>query len=375
VTIQAFFWPLLILSGALYFLLDMRNNVPPWTVLVVYTVMVVVGALCGPAWATWMKDLMPKEIGSYMGRRSRNAGIVGFLSMMTAGFLLDQFKVTQHLFLGFTLLFLVAMAGRFGSNYYISRQYEPPYVYDESAHFTFVQFIKRMAGNNFGRFVIYISLFSMTAQVSSPFITVYMLKNLHFSYTEFTLVSLSSALTSLITLPYWGRFSDRFGNLMAIRVTGVLLPFIPIFWMMSPVFSGMSHKAAVIYLISLQAFSGLIWSGFEMGSGNFIYHAVTPQRMGICATYFSILNGTGALIGGFLGGFLSSLNFTFFGLTSILFIFLLSGAGRMLVYLLLHRKIREVRTVEMFTLDAAKSSLINFLETFRPNFLKRPGDQ
>jgi MFS family permease len=375
VNVQAIFWPLLIGAGALYFVLGVRGDFPPWSVLVIYTLMTVVGALCGPAWTTWMKDLMPKEIGAYMGRRSRNAGLVGFLSMMAAGFLLDRFKVTQHLFLGFVVLFAMALFGRLMSGYFISRQYEPSFKYDESAHFTFLQFIKRMSGNNFGRFAIYISLFSMTAQISSPFITVYMLKYLDFSYTEFTLVSLSSALTALIALPYWGRFSDRFGNLMAIRVTGLILPFIPMLWMLSPVFSHRSHGSVVAYLIILQAFSGLIWSGFEMGSGNFIFHAVTPQRIAICAAYFSILNGAGALIGGFLGGFISSLNFTFFGLSSILFIFLLSGSGRLFVFLFMNRKIREVRTVEMFTFDTAKSSFVNFLEMFKPNFLKRPGDQ
>jgi MFS family permease len=267
------------------------------------------------------------------------------------------------------------MLGRYLSAYFISRQYEPPFRFDEEAQFTFFQFLKRMAGNNFGRFVIYISLFSMTAQISSPFITVYMLKHLDFSYLEYTLVALSSALTGLLSLPFWGRFSDRFGNLASIRVTGVLLPLIPVLWMLSTLFLGISHRSAVIYLVSLQAVSGLIWSGFEIGSGNFIYHAVTPQRIGICSTYFSILNGAGALIGGVLGGLISSLRFSFFGLSPILFIFLLSGAGRLFIYLIMHGKVREVRAVETLTFDAARTSLANFFSSFKPNFLRGPGDQ
>jgi MFS family permease len=295
--------------------------------------------------------------------------------MMAAGFLLDRFKITHHLFLGFILLFTVALIGRLLSAYYINRQYEPPFRFNEQAHFTFPQFVRRMRSNNFGRFVIYISLFSMTAQISSPFITVYMLKHLDFSYLEYTLVILSSTLTALLSLPGWGRFSDRFGNLAPIRATGLLLPVIPVLWMLSPVFQGVSHRAVVVYLVSLQAVSGLVWSGFEMGAGNFIYHAVTPARIGICATYLSILNGAGALIGGVLGGFISSLHFSFFGLSPILFIFLLSGAGRLAVYFLMHGKVREVRTVEMLTFDAARTSLGNFFGAFKPNFLRRPGDQ
>lgn len=374
VMIQTAFWPLLIGSGALYFVLDVKNSVPAWSVVVVYTLMVVGGSLCGPAWASWMKDLMPKNVGAYMGRRSRGAGTVAFLSMMAAGVILDKFKVTDHLFLGFTVLFTVAVIGRLICASYIKRQYEPPFQYDEKTHFSFAQFLKRMAGNNFGRFTIYIALFSMTAQISSPFITVYMLKNLGFTYTEYTLVILSSTLFSLLSLPYWGRLSDRYGNLVAIRITGIILPVIPVLWMLSPVFSGMSHRSVVVYLIVLQAVAGLIWSGFEMGAGNFIYHAVTPARIGICATYYSILNGVGALIGGLLGGFISSLDFTLFGLSSILCIFLLSGLGRLMVYLFMHGKIREVRTVEMFTYDAAKTSFVNFLEIFKPNFLRKSGE-
>jgi len=41
----------------------------------------------------------------------------------------------------------------------------------------------------------------------------------------------------------------------------------------------------------------------------------------------------------------------------------------------MHRKVREVHTVEMFSLGAVHTFFINFLAEFKPDFLKRPGSQ
>ena len=78
-----------------------------------------------------------------------------------------------------------------------------------------------------------------------------------------------------------------------------------------------------IYLLIIELVSGMIWAGFNLAAGNFIYDVVTRQRMAICTSYFNIISGFGVLLGATLGGILSSHKVNIFGLHPILFVFLL----------------------------------------------------
>jgi MFS family permease len=275
--------------------------------------------------------------------------------------------------MGFCLIFIVSFIGRLFSANNIRQIYEPSYKFDEAAYFTFAQFLKKMASNNFGRFAIYISLLSLTANIYAPFGTVYMLKNLNFPYKEFTVVILANSIFAIFSMSFWGRFSDRFGCMSIIKITGWIVLFIPIFWLFAPFFNNISHTSVFIFLLFQQMLSGFIWAGFEFAAGSFIYHAVTPQRTAICASYMSILNCTGALLGGLLGGFIASLDFTFFGFPAILTLFLLGSVLSFIVFISMGSSVKEVRQVECLTLEEAKSSFYDFLAEFKPGFIGRPG--
>jgi MFS family permease len=375
VTSQALSLLFLIGVGALYFTLGIRSQLPSLALIAVYTFLALSGAFANPAWSSWMKDVVTRDIGAYFSRRNRIAGAVSLTCMLAAGFVLDYFKHT-HIYLGFCILFLVAFAGRMVSRLLLLRQHEPHFQSDDSAYFTLLQFLRRMRGNNFGRFAIFTSLFSLTTQMGSPFINVYMLKNLHFSYTQYTIVTLASAITALVVLPSWGWLTDRYGSLQIIRLSGMFIPVVALLWFGAYFIEGYSSRVMMAYLIGAQVFAGIVWTGFELATGNFIYDAVTRQRMAICVCYYSILNGFGALVGAFLGGFISSSVFTFFGTTPLHFIFLLSGLGRGAVYLLMVPKLKEVRPVAEFSMREAGDrifggTLRRYFDMFKTSFLRR----
>jgi len=373
VLLQAAFWPILLIAGYLFFVKGDTSKLPGRMVLVFYSMMLIAGSICGPAWMSWSKDIMPKNIGSFVSRRSRMLGIVALVSMLAAGIILDWFKKGNMLFTGFCFLFLASFLGRLLSANNIRQIYEPPYKFDDAAYFSFSQFLKRMAGNNFGRFAIYISLLSLTANIYGPFGTVYMLKNLHFSYTEFTAVILVNSIFAIFSMSFWGRFSDRFGCMSIIRTTGWIVLFIPMLWLLAPFFNGISHTSVFIFLLIQQMLSGFMWAGFEFAAGSFIYHAVTPQRTAICASYLSILNCAGALIGGLIGGYISSLKFNFFGFPAILSLFVIGSVLRFIVFITIGSVVKEVRAVENLTLEEAKTSFFDYLAEFKPGFIGRPG--
>lgn len=312
----------------------------PFLVIFFYTLYLMFGGLAGPAWSSWMGDLVPeKGRGRFFGRRNEIIGFAGLSAMLLAGFFLDLFKTGSLLF-GFATLFFIAMVARLVSRHFLIKQYEPKFKEEEKYYFSFSQFVRQIwkrgdKANNFGRFTLYVAMMSFAVNLAAPFFAVYMLRSLGFSYTIFIIITVSSLLIRLISMPWWGRFSDEYGRLRTLRIGGFLIPAIPILWMFS------SHPA---YLVMVEMFGGLAWAAFDLGSSNFIYDAVTRPKRGCCFAYFNVLNGLGIFIGATLGGLLAT--HPVIGLTPILFLFLISGILRLLFSITMLPQLKEVRKVQ-----------------------------
>ena len=102
----------------------------------------------------------------------------------------------------------------------------------------------------------------------------------------------------------------------------------------------------MFYLIIVEGFSGFVWGGFNLSSANFVYDAVTREKMAICVAYFNIINSIGGFIGALIGGVLASKNVLLFSLTPILFVFALSAILRFIFALFVFPFIKEIRVVE-----------------------------
>jgi len=347
VFIQALLWIPIIFIGVFYLISNENRNFAPLLLLLAYILLIIAGATVAPAWNSWMKDLIQNNSGKYFGTRNRIIGIVSISSMIIGGLILSFFK--QNLVLiGFFIIFFIAFIGRIISAYLFTKQYEPHFEYDPNSYFSLKKFIKKMSNNNFGHFVIFVSLVSFSTAIASPFFAVYMLQNLNFSYLFFTLVTISSSITIILFMPIWGVFADKFGNLKVMKITSILTPLIPFFWLLT-IFLKSSNAFFILgYLILVELFSGFAWAGFNLSSGNFIYDAVTRQKMAFCVTYFNIINSTGTFFGALIGGIIASLYGSLFGINILIFIFFISGVLRFLVVIIMQGSIKEVRTVPDF---------------------------
>jgi hypothetical protein len=115
----------------------------------------------------------------------------------------------------------------------------------------------------------------------------------------------------------------------------------------------------------IEFISNLIWAGFNLCYVNFIYDAVTRQRLALCIAYFNILNGIGVFIGASLGALMASINLSFFGLNPLLFVFLLSGVVRFIVYITMMPKIKEVREVQKYEKGEIRKEISKVFTPFR----------
>jgi len=357
VMFQSILWLPLILIGWLYMtnvLTTLRASV---AIIAVYTLIVLAGAISSPAWSSWMKDILSSENGRYFSRRNEIITGVVLASLLVSGFILRYFQ-DKNVFIGFTIIFSIAFLGRTIAAHLFTKKYEPKYVYNEKSAFGLLDFVKRSTSNNFGRFVLFIAIVSFATTIAGPFFAVYMLKDLGMDYLSYTFVVISPIVSTLVFLPVWGKFSDVHGNVKILRITGYLIPLVPLLWALSPVFLSISYTSLIFYLFLLEIFSGFAWAGFNHATATFIYDAVSKEKMPYCITYFNILSGIGLFAGAMLGGYLASMSQTPFGLTPILLTFVVSGILRIVAVTIFLPIIKEVKPIKPF----------HFTQSFKHHF-------
>ncbi len=313
-----------------FFLLDKG----PLVLVFFFSAYAIFGTFFVPAYDSWMGDLVPENIrGRYFGNRSKIIGFVSLTVMLISGYFLDLFD--KGVFVGFFVLFIIGIIGRLMSLYYTAKMHEPEFTLKKKFQFSFFEFVKRMPFNNFGRFTIYIALMYFAVYVASPFFTVYMLKDLHLSYLKYTILTIGSGLATLIGLPLWGKFSDKYGNIRSLKITGFLVPIAPLLFLFSPNY---------YYLLFVQIFSGLAWSGFNLSAANFLFDSTTKQRRPACDAYSAVIFGLTIFLGASLGGYLAT-NLTISFMNKMLFIFLMSFILRLIMSLVMLPFVKEVREV------------------------------
>ena len=362
VLLQALMWLPLIAVGYSYLFLELSLVYSLVLLMVVYSFIIILGSFPGPAWSSWMRDLVPRNTSSYFGKRNMITGVVAIVCMFIAGWILGLSN--SKLFFGFAIIFFLAFVGRAISTFLFTKKYEPKIQYTDGYYFSLLQFTKRMSQNNFGRFVIFMSLISFAVAIASPFFAVYMLKDLGFSYPIYTLIVMSSAVSILVFMPFWGKFADKYGEVETIKLTSFFIALIPFLWGVS-YFLNLKAIILVLFLVATELFSGFIWAGLNLSSYTFIYKAVSRERMALCIAYNTILNAIGIFLGAIVGGKISSFTFPIFGMPAIIFVFVLSAGLRFLIVLVMSHMIKEVRQVEKFD----KGEMIGLMNLFSPRYL------
>ncbi|MBN2458681.1 MFS transporter [Candidatus Woesearchaeota archaeon] len=313
--------------------------------IIIFSLYLVFGNIAGVAWSSWIGDVVEEhERAKYFGLRSKVIIVVLSISILLGGIILNYFT-DRNIWLGFGLLFLVAFIGRMVSFFSLQKHYEPSYVVDERKALSLKQFIKSAPGTNFGNFMLFRSLFSVAIMIAAPFFAVYMLKNLDFTYLQYTAVVLVPMVIKFFTIQYWGKHSVKFGTRNIMYISIFLICLVPLAWFFSGIlFEG---KPDIFFFIILsEAISGFGWGGFELTSFNYMLETVEPQKRAKSFAYFNAFWGVGILAGGLIGSFLAKhmpSGLAIAGVHIILFLFLLSFIARLLVAVIFVSRIKEVK--------------------------------
>ena len=353
VFMQATMW-LIILSLGLLVWSGKISDSAATILLGLYCIYAVVGNLSGPAWFSLMGDIVPEEKrGNYFSKRNKAIMSVTLVITLASAFFLDYMESLNIILFGFAIIFATASLGRYISVFLLSKHYYPKREVKKESYFGFFQFLKKSPKNNFGKFVIYVGMMNLATNIAAPFFAVYMLKELHYSYTWFTIVNLSAIMFTVISVPLWGKIGDKFGNRKLLGIGSAIVPFASLLWLIS--------KNPVVIIFTAQLAAGIGWAAFNLAASNFVYDVVTPQRRGICVAYFNSINGIGIFIGAILGALVAQ--FVHLDFINVFFlIFIISGVARALVVIIFLPMIKEVRIKE----TKEKVNILNYIAAGTP---------
>jgi MFS family permease len=303
------------------------------------------GQFAAPPWSSLISDLVPeRRRGRFFGRRTQLMSIMTFASLTAAGLALEYFEQRALAHWGFAAIFAVALVARLYSLAQLMRMHEP---LANLAPFTLPPLgglLERMRGSDFIRFALFIGLMNLAVAIASPFFTLYMLRDLDFSYVEFTAVNAFYVLMQFAALNLWGRLSDVYGNLRVVQVTSIWFPALPILWVLFPNFW---------VILVIQVVSGVAWAGFSLAAGNFLYDVAPREKRAAYSAVHQAISNTAIFGGALIGGLLATqapneiriLGYTFVFASGLWLALCASALARAVVIAVFLRRLREMRAV------------------------------
>ncbi len=305
-----------------------------WWLLALATLSLVAYYLPQGAFGSWMADLVPaKRLGKVQGIRTSLGSVGAIVVILGGGFILDWFD--SRIFLGFSIVFGTILALRLSSWVIFARMYEPPYDPKAAPRLSFKGFLRDVLGTNLGFFLIGYAVFFYGISISGPFFSVFMLKELGFSYLTYMAVSVSATVVTLFAVLAWGPFADKYGNVRALKLSVAAIIVVPLLWLAV-------DNAAKAYVMNVIA--GVFWAGMSMVSLNFVYEASPREERVRNVAYLFAFQGVATFLGNMTGGAILPHVPKVFG-SSVMALFIISAAVRLGGAAIIFAKVREVRHI------------------------------
>lgn len=270
----------------------------PLIFLVIFFMLIKITELISdPAWTSLAADIVPSQHrGKFFGKRNMLIGLAGMIAAVIAGFYLDMFPKQD--FTGFTTLFSAGILFGLCSVWLVSKIKEPPTI--DHDHHTLKEFFT--IKGDFKKFCIFAFFFYFAVMIASPFFSVYMLKDLGLSYSNFMLASALSTIARIAAQQKIGKLSDKYGDKPIGLISIFGTAFVPLLFLFVT-------QQNLWLIIPAQILSGIVWAGADLILFNLLLDLTDPKkRTTHVATYamiISVPNIAAPLIGGLIADYAS----------------------------------------------------------------------
>ena len=244
---------------------------PSGAAVLVFMAMILImhsaGAVGGPAWLSWMADIVPERVrGKYFSRRRQWGILTAIPAALLAGWILDYFAAGGH---RGTTLYWCAMiflcAAVFGVIDIHFFQHVPEVPMQPRMHIP----LRRLIGGplrdrQFLWFAGFVATLTFAVSFMGQFVTFYLIERIGVTGTGIQLMLLvAPMIAQFIVLPIWGRAADRMGKkpVMAIAALGLV-----------PVGLGWCFMGPGLHWLGyvLSIAGAALWTGVEVANLNFV---------------------------------------------------------------------------------------------------------
>ena len=282
-------------------------------------------ALGQPAWTSLAADVVPNALrGRYFALRDFAVRISLLTTLPALGWVADRWGVPVGYRITFAAAWLLGMAAWVTFFRYVPDPAPLPVEYIKARpRRTLIQAIRDE--QDYVMFTLANVVWNLSLTIAAPYFTVHLVRNLGGNARWVGLLAAVGSISGLVGTLYWGRVVDRWGNLKVNRLTALAIPILPWAWMV---------VTAPWQVIFLNAYAGLVWSGFLVSNFNLLLSLSPPRQR----ARFAALYQTGVLLSSFVGPLIGGQLADLYGIRST---FLVSGTGRFLAALMLVLLVRR----------------------------------
>jgi MFS family permease len=288
----------------------------PWALVALIALLNFPGALSGLSWQSMIGDLVPEERrGTFFSSRNRWMTITAMVVTFSTGFFLEQFH--EDSVFPYQILFIVGFGFALVEVFYLLRHKEAPAEQAVSEEkevpkkkFSFEVFKHKP----YVAFIVCALLFNFGAQMGWSIFSIYQIKEAHATALWFSMFSVTNQLSQIVSIKWWAKFADKYGNTMMLFVAAAGMATAPALMIVS---------TNLYYITIINLWIGIFVAGTNLLLFNQLLNS-SPQKQ--LTTYIANYNFLLAIIG-FLAPQFGVLLLNQFGINSAM---ILTAAVRMM---------------------------------------------
>lgn len=275
-------------------LVALAGQASPLTVFLLAALYWGAGMATGPAWNTWIGTLVPVRLRArFFSLRTRLSHVGVLIGFLLGGLTLQWGAANGHLLKAFAALFAIAGTCRFISAALLARQREPVPPNGNQRRVSVPEFLSRLSRSSEGRLLRFALAVQVAVQISGPFFTPYMLKQLHFSYSSYVGLLAISFAAKIIALPLLGRWAHRWGPQKLLTVAAASIVPLAASWAISDSWT---------WLVLTQMVSGAAWAAYELSLFLLFLETIHEEERTSLLTTFNVANALAIVAGSLVGG-------------------------------------------------------------------------
>jgi MFS family permease len=293
------------------------GNPIPWLILF-WTLSITFLRFGIPSWFEWMHGLLGGNSSHYLAKRTAVTSLVGFVSLLTSGFLLSAGTNALGDLTAFSLLFLAAACFRGLSSFFLSKKGENP---SKTHSIDFRKFFSGIHKSDFVNKILFFEAIIFCFQFAAPFLTLWQLGELGWSkngYVKFTIALVTFSLVYTLSQKYWGNKVKEKGSWETAKKASLMIAVFPIPWLLTENF---------VFLIAWVGFTAFAFGGFDLSVTNFMVAHSPKKHKQAFLSFQQLVDSMAWFLAPLLGGLLAEVvkDSSFYWLKGYQILFLLQA--------------------------------------------------